>query len=126
MREEFGTGRKSRSHEPVWVLFRQRRTPEVPATPSDEMMFRQADAAFGIAQMPLDLTRRHPARVEREDLLVEAVKERAYLGTIRGSKLASRSLGSSTVTGPSTVRNVFAETPLRRFGCPSGGSPPAG
>jgi len=80
MREEFGTGRKSRSREPVWVLFRQRRTPEVPATPSDEMMFRQADAAFGIAQMPLDLTRRHPARVEREDLLVEAVEGAGVLG----------------------------------------------
>src|SRR5207253_1035577 len=50
--------------------------------------------------------------------------ERACLGTIRGSKLASRSRGSSTVTGPSTVRNVFDADPFRRFGYCSGASAP--
>ena len=53
-------------------------------------------------------------------------KERACFGTTCGSKLASRSLGSSTVTGPSIVRNVFCEVPLRRFGFPSAGSRPGG
>src|SRR6266581_4727532 len=40
--------------------------------------------------------------------------ERSCLGTTRGSKLASRSRGRSTVTGPSTVRNVFDDRQLLR------------
>jgi hypothetical protein len=38
------------------------------------------------------------------------------LGTIRGSNDASRSRGSSTESGPSTVRSVFDVVPLRLFG----------
>ena len=34
--------------------------------------------------------------------------------------------GPEQLTGPSTVRNVFDVRPLRRFGCPSGGSAPVG
>src|SRR6266511_1261643 len=36
--------------------------------------------AVQLAQMPLDLPGRHPARVEREDLLVEAVERPRVLG----------------------------------------------
>jgi hypothetical protein len=57
--------------------------------------------------VPLDLTGRHPAGVEGEDLLVEAGEGAVCLGTTCGSNEASRSRGSSTVTGPSTVRSVF-------------------
>jgi hypothetical protein len=44
--------------------------------------------AIPLAQMPLDLPRRHPARVQGEDLLVEAVEGARVLGHDRGSNEA--------------------------------------
>jgi hypothetical protein len=46
VRETFGGGRKTRSREPVWVLFERREPAEVEETEAEAMLFRRSDATF--------------------------------------------------------------------------------
>jgi hypothetical protein len=45
--DEFGSRRRARSREPVWILFRHRRPAETKEPTAAEMLFRHSDAAFG-------------------------------------------------------------------------------
>ncbi len=48
------------------------------------------------------------------------VKRRSCLGIRIGSKLPSRSQGTSTRTGPRSVMTVLPLAPLRSLACPGG------
>ena len=67
-----------------------------------------------------DLAGRHPARVHRDDLVVEAREAALVLRHDLRLEEPSRSRGSSTSTGPWSVINVFGDKPFRRFGCALG------
>jgi hypothetical protein len=78
--------------------------------------------AVDLGQVRLDLTGREAARVERENLVVEALEAPLPLRTICGSNVPFRSRGVRTSTGPCSVASVFAVEPLRVLPLPPGGS----
>jgi ApeA-like protein/HEPN superfamily Apea-like protein len=77
VRETFGSGPKYRTKEPVWILFRQRRTTEVRETPANEMLFRQAEAAFSNHRPLMRWFRRASHMEPIYDLYVAALPPRS-------------------------------------------------
>jgi hypothetical protein len=75
-REEFGTGRRARGREPVWILFRQRRPAVTKEPPAAELLFRRADAAFANHRPFARWFRRAKLMEPVYDLYVAALPER--------------------------------------------------
>ena len=68
-------------------------------------------------QVVLDVAHRHPARVQRDDHLVEAAGAAGALGDQpRLEACRPGPAGTSSRTGPTSVCSVFGVAPLREFG----------
>jgi hypothetical protein len=77
-----------------------------------------------LGEMSLDVTGRQPARIQRQNHLVDLPEPPRPFGTIFGSNVPLRSRGTSMVTGPCVVEIVFVELPLRELPEPTpAGSP---
>jgi hypothetical protein len=61
----------------------------------------------------LDFWHGHPARVQRQNLVVEACEPPLVFAISRGSNVPARSRGTSIVSGSSSVRTVLLPLPLR-------------
>jgi HEPN superfamily Apea-like protein len=75
-REEFGPGRRVRGREPVWILFQQRRPAATKDPSAAELLFRQADSAFGNHRPFTRWFRRAKLMEPVYDLYVAALPER--------------------------------------------------
>jgi hypothetical protein len=71
--------------------------------------------AVNLLQVPLNLALRHPARVERDDVLVEAVEARLPLPDELRLELAGAVAGTSICTCSRLPRSVFGVVPLREL-----------
>jgi hypothetical protein len=66
-----------------------------------------------LRQMRFDLTGGESFRGERDHHRVDTIEPALTLRTVNGSKLPSRSRGTSISTGPISVITVFERVPLR-------------
>ncbi len=105
-RGEFGTGRRARAREPVWILFQQRRPTTTKDPTAAELLFRRADAAFGNHRPFTRWFKRGKLMEPVYDLYVAALPE-------RGMFLESRFLAFVQALEAYDFRKTGVERKLR-------------